>query len=185
MRFQIGQVAWIATFEARETSIECPDCAGTGRLRVMFADDSVVSIDCSACGPGYNPPTGRIRVYDRSPSAKYTTITGVEVRAKTEWRTADSYCVDDEDIFDNESDALSRAAEKAAEHDRAERDRVNHKEKDGKSWGWHAIYHRREIKSAHAKIEYHTKKLAVANLKAKEVKAIVAKSSVNIQERKS
>lgn len=178
MRYEIGQVVWIAAFEPRETSVECPDCGGTGRLRVMFADDSIVSVECAACGPGYNPPTGRIRVFDRHPVANCTTITGVAINAgKTEWRTAQSYIVKDENLFDNEADCLARAKELAAEHDRKERDRVNHKHRDGKSSGWNAIYHRREIKRAQEQIEYHTKKLAVANLKAKEAKAIVALST--------
>lgn len=172
LKYEIGQEVWVAAFEPRETSVTCPDCGGTGRLRVMFADDSIVSIDCAACGPGYNPPTGRIRVSDRRPVATRTTITGVEISdGKTEWRTGESYRVQEHNLFDNEADCLVRAREFAAEHDREERERVNRKEKDTKSWGWHAVYHRREIKSAERKIEYHTKKLAVASLKAKEAKA--------------
>jgi hypothetical protein len=173
MRFEIGQEVWITRYEPVETSVECEDCGGTGRLRVMFADDSIVSIDCANCGPGYNPPTGRKRVFDRTAVAFQTVITGVEVgRGKTEWRTAASYVVEDENIFDNEADCLARGKVLAAEADREERERVNRKEKDGKSWGWHAIYHRREIKRAQEQIEYHTKKLAVASLKAKEDKRV-------------
>lgn len=174
MKYEIGQQVWRATFDSREAFVVCPDCAGTGRLRVMFADDTVVSIECAACGPGYNPPTGRIKVYDRQPAARLTTITGVEISAgKTEWRTSDSYIVQDEDLFDNEADCLVRAQAIATEYDRAERERVNKKEKDTKTWGWNAHYHRREIKDAQRRIEYHTAKLAVASLKAKEDKALL------------
>lgn len=179
MKYEIGQQAWMACFEAQEAYIVCPDCAGTGRLRVTFADDTTVSIECSACGPGYNPPTGRIKVYDRRPVARPVTITGVEITAgKTEWRTSASYIVQEENLFDNEADCLARAKVIAVEHDLAERDRVNHKEKPGKTWGWNAHYHRREIKEAQRRIEYHTAKLAVASLKAKEDKAVAVSAGV-------
>jgi hypothetical protein len=169
VKYEIGQEVWVASFKAHEAFIVCPDCAGTGRLRVMFADDTIVSIECSVCGPGYEPPTGRIRVYDRRPLAMGTTITGVEVRdGKAEWRTGYSYSVDEVNLFDNEAECLARAAELAAEHDREERDRINHREKPTKTWSWNAQYHRREIKEAKRRLEYHTAKLAVASLKAKE-----------------
>lgn len=89
MRFEIGQQVWRATFDAMERSIECPDCGGTGRLRVLFHDDSMVSIECATCQRGYEPPTGRLTVYERRGVAYPDRIVGVEVEAnKTRWRTA-------------------------------------------------------------------------------------------------
>lgn len=58
----------------------------------------------------------------------------------------------------------------AAHADTAERARILGKEKGGRSWAWNATHHRREIKTAQERIAYHTSKLAVAALNAKEDK---------------
>lgn len=64
-KFKIGDTVWHATFGMTETWVTCPDCGGTGRLRVTFHDETQVSIECNRCGPGYEPPTGRIKCWDR------------------------------------------------------------------------------------------------------------------------
>lgn len=172
MRFEIGQQVWRATFGTRENFVTCPDCGGTGRLRVTFHDETQVSIHCQNCALGYDPPTGRIRVYDRRAEAVKTTITGMEVEGtEVQWRTADSYRVEDCDIFDNEADCLVAAQAKAEQFDLEERERVFKKEKDTRTWAWNASYHRKAIKEAQRQIEYHTSKLNAAVVKAKEDKA--------------
>jgi len=55
-----------------------------------------------------------------------------------------------------------------ADADRAEREKIATKEKDTRTWAWNASYHRRQIKDAKRQLEYHTAKLNVASLKAKE-----------------
>lgn len=172
MRFEIGQQVYRATWEAREAHVFCPDCGGTGRLRVTFHDETQVSIECRNCAAGYDPPTGYVRVYDRQPRALLSTITGVEIQGtETRWRTSESYIVDDDKLFLDEESALAKAKEIAAEHDRADREKVFQKEKDTRTWAWNATYHRRCIKDAQRQIEYHSAKLAVAVVKAKETKA--------------
>lgn len=182
MRFSIGQEVWYACWEASETRIECPDCAGQGRIRVLLPDDTIVSVDCRGCERGYLGPQGYLVAYNRAARATHTTVTGVDIRdGKSEWHTADSRYVEDENIFDNEGDALARATERAAEADKVERDRIAQKEKPTATWAWNAHYHRAEIKRAQKQIEYHTAKLNVANLKAREDKA--ARTAVNIHDR--
>lgn len=169
LRFQIGDTAWRATCEIRENHIQCPDCGGTGRLRVLFHDDTMVSIDCQNCGSGYNPPTGRIRVYDRTARAELTVITGVEVHGSTvEWRCEGCWIVEDGKLFADEASAIVAAQALAVQLDSEERERILKKEKPERTWSWNAVYHRRCIKEAQRQIEYHTKKLAAANLKARD-----------------
>jgi hypothetical protein len=169
MKYQIGQQVWRASFDISESYVTCPDCAGSGIARVMLPDDTIVSIECEGCRRGYYPPTGRISTHGRKPTARPTSITGLEMRGgKTEWQTVDSYRVDEEDLFDNEEDAFARATQIAAEHDRQERERINHKEKPLKSWAWHARYHKKCIQDAEKQIAWHTAKLAVARVKIKE-----------------
>lgn len=168
-RYEIGERAWRATFESSESFVICPDCGGSGRIRCLLHDDTMVSVDCEGCKRGYNPPTGRIHVYDRAPRAVLATITGMEItEGKVEYHTADSYRVAESEFFDSESAAMVAAVKIALQADRDERDRIAQKEKPTKTWSWHVHYHRRAIREAQKQIEYHTGKLNVASLKAKE-----------------
>lgn len=168
MKYAIGQQVWYAGWTSSPTYITCPDCAGQGRMRVMFPDDSIVSVECAGCQRGYDRPSGYHQVYDRKPEAQVCTVTGVEVSGgKTEWKTTASYSTSEDDLFDNEVDCIAASKVKAELADAEERDRVNHREKPTHTWAWNASYHRKCLKEAKRNIEYHTSKLAVANLKAK------------------
>jgi len=172
-RFQIGDIAWIAAFDAADNWLPCPDCGATGRIRVIFHDGTEVSIECGNCRAGYDPPTGRIRVFDRKPRAERVHVNGCEFGPnEMRWRLGYSdtcyRIVDDRDIFETEAAALERAKVIAAEADAAERAKVLTKEKDARTWAWNASYHRNCIKRAQKDIEYHTAKLAVAAIRAKE-----------------
>jgi len=169
MRFEIGQQVWRPSFDNEPAYITCPDCGGSGRLRVTFHDETQVSIECKNCSVGYDPPSGRIKCYNRMPRAELETITGCEIGGgKVEWRTSGTYRVDASELFDNEADCMIAAMAKAAQFDADDRQRILTKEKDTRSWAWNASYHRKCIKEAQRQIEYHTAKLNVAKVKAKE-----------------
>lgn len=173
MRFEVGQQIWVGEFSPlAPTHVTCPDCGGTGRLRVTFHDDTQVSIECRNCSLGYDPPTGRVVVYQNDAKARQAVITGVEIHGgKTRWHIDGiSGCyriVDDEDAFDTQEAALASAEQKAATYNQEQRDRVFAKEKDTRTWAWNASYHRKQIKDAQHQLEYHTSKLNVAAIKAK------------------
>lgn len=173
MRFEIGHKIWIGDFSPLSPIFEtCPDCGGTGRLRVTFHDETQVSIECRNCAVGYDPPTGQILVYRNKAEARQATVTGLEVNgAKTQWHVdscAGSYrIVDNEDAFESESDALVWAQEHAAAYELEQIAKISKQEKDTRTWAWNASYHRRCIKSAEKDIVYHAAKLAVAAVKAK------------------
>lgn len=168
-RFEIGDEVWWAAWESSEDRLTCPDCCGEGRIRCIMGDGTEVSVECETCRCGYEPSRGYVTVYTRKPMAIPTTIVGMSIEGdKIEWRTEASYIVEDERLFRTEDDAREKANEIAAEADRAERERIAHKEKPTHSWAWNATYHRREIRDAERKIEYHRSKLEVANLKARQ-----------------
>lgn len=181
-KFNIGDSVWLAAFDARDAYVPCPDCGGTGRLRVTFHDETTVSIGCANCAAGYDPPTGRIKVYDRKTQADMTTVTGLEMTGAkvtyrlggdaSHWRSAGP-----EDVFATREEALVRGQVLADEATEAERQRVFRKERDTRTWAWNASYHRGEIKRAQKSIEYHTAKLNVASVKAKEDKSSKASSA--------
>jgi hypothetical protein len=151
----------------------CPDCGGTGRLRVTFHDETQVSIACQNCAVGYDPPTGRVTIHRSEGFARTAVVSGFEnAHGKFRWHVDSAggcyRIIDDEDAFESEAPALAKARMRAAEYQHTERKRIAHKEKDTRSWAWNASYHRRCIKEAQKQIEYHTAKLNVAAIKAKE-----------------
>lgn len=172
-RFKIGDYAWLATWDTREEFVTCPDCGGTGRIRVIFHDDTQASIGCGNCAPGYDPPTGRVRIYARSPRAERVHINGMEagpdgVRWRLDYPDSRYRIADDADLFDDERAAKDYAAKKCDALDAEDRAKVQNKQKATHTWAWNASYHRREIKEAERRLAYHKAKLAVAAIKAKE-----------------
>lgn len=174
-KFNLGDKVFWATIDYTETYIECPDCGGTGRIRVIFHDDTIASIECEWCKKGFNAPTGAILKYEYLPRVRSAVITGMELIAgrKIEYRTNTSHCILEGDLFTTESEAQARSQQLVAERDREELERLNRKEKNNRSWAWHASYHRSEIKKAKERIAYHESRLNVASLKAKEVEVEV------------
>ena len=174
-RFKIGDQVWLARFESARDGVSCPDCGGTGRLRVTFHDDTTVSIECRNCSVGYDPPTGKVVCYERHPAPEPITVTGLEMNALgatyrlgggiNHWRSAG-----EEDVFSSREEAMVRAEAMAKEATEAERAQIFRKERDTRTWAWNASYHRGVIKRAQRDIEYHTAKLNVAALKAKDDK---------------
>jgi hypothetical protein len=181
MRFEIGQKIWIGEFTALAPDYEiCPDCGGTGRLRVTFHDETQVSIECQNCAPGYDPPTGRVVVYRNKARARQAVVSGFEnALGKIRWHVDSTYSgyriVDDEDAFETEEKALAWAEARSEKYEQEQRAKIATKEKDTRTWAWNASYHRRCIKEAERQIAYHTAKLSVAALKAKTAKLETSK----------
>lgn len=169
MKYAIGDTAWYGTFDSEQTFIRCPDCGGSGRLRVTFHDETQVSIPCSNCAIGFEEPSGHVVMYARAPRAQCVTILGVSISQEgVKYRTDRSYEIAESALFDTKAEAFDAARVLAQEHDDEERRRIFTKEKGTRTWAWNASYHRRCIKEAQRLIEHHTKKLSAANLHARQ-----------------
>lgn len=115
--FKIGDQVWLARFEGVVSSVECPACGGTGRLRVTFHDETQVSIDCANCARGYEPPTGRVTVHERKAIAYPCVVTGMEITAEgTEYHLSGGagYHFRSRDVFSTIEGAEARGAVLAA-----------------------------------------------------------------------
>jgi hypothetical protein len=181
-QYEIGQDIFYAAFNSYKSEyVTCPDCGGTGRLRVTFCNETTVSIPCANCAHGYDEPTGKIMVYCRKGEVIKCQISGIEisdgeVEYRAEYYTFDDQgrtfrgcrCIKEEDVFLSETEAQARADKLAADYDAEERAKIFRKEKNQRSWAWNASYHRKQIKDAERSLEYHRKKLAHAALKTKE-----------------
>jgi hypothetical protein len=169
MKYQIGDVVWHATFDSEQAYVTCPDCLGTGRLRVIMADGTAVSIECEGCRCGYDPPTGRIKVYDRRGRAESGVITGVRIDGDSiKYSISPCWCVAEANVYLTADEAKAAAVRLAAKADADERTRIATKEKPTRSWSWNATYHRRCIREKERDLAYHKAKLEVAAIRAKE-----------------
>ena len=67
--FAVGEEVWAVGHEHREEWISCPECAGTKALRLVKGNGEEIELACNYCGPGYDPPSGRVThlVYDCQP----------------------------------------------------------------------------------------------------------------------
>ena len=172
--FKIGDQVWLARFEVVASSVECPDCGVTGRLRVTFHDETQVSINCANCARGYEPPTGRVTVHERKAIAHPCVVTGMEITAEgIEYHLSGGagYHFRSRDVFSTIEGAEARGTVLAEEAKKEELARVYRKERNTRSWAWHASYHRNEIKRCQKEIERHTARLNVASLKARDERA--------------
>lgn len=168
-KYKIGDQLYYPIWTSTTSYVECPDCGGTGRIRVIFHDETVVSIECQNCRSGFNSSGGKVQVYDRTPKTRLVKIVGIGIGSNGITYKCDTHhIVKEEELFKTHEEALEVAKEKAKLANEEDLKKVQTKHDNSKSWAWNASYHRRNIKELKEKIEYHTKKLNVASLKAKE-----------------
>lgn len=171
-KFNIGDTAYLARAGQEQVWITCPECLGSGRLRVILGDDSEVSIHCVCCERGYEGSPGRIQTYAFRSTAERVTISGIEVHTrdgvvKTRY-SSNSWSIDDENLFATREEAMVRAATVVTEHAAEEKKRLGYKEKQHKSWASNVAYWRSQIRHNKEEITRYEARLAVAPKHPKE-----------------
>jgi hypothetical protein len=173
-KFQIGDVVYCARVGSKQVWITCPECLGSGRLRVILGDDSEVSIACVCCERGYEGSPGRIQTYQYVGEAVPYLITGVQVRGpeyipEVTYAIGSGSCYTKEaELFQFPDEAASRAEALVAEHEAEEKRRLGYKEKQHRTWAWNVSYWRGEIRRAKEAIARCEARLAVAPKNRKE-----------------
>lgn len=168
--YNIGDKVWWAHCESKETHPTCPDCLGSGKLTVIMGDQSKVSIDCTGCRRGYLGSVGYIIQYEWVNNPIQVEIIRVEKKlsGQYEYKTTDSYLIEEKDLFIDLVNAQERCIELTEERRLDNIKSIKMKYKDTHSWAWNATYHRKCIRDAYKNIEYHTNKLSFADKKSKE-----------------
>lgn len=167
-QFNIGDTAYVARHSPHtEVWVQCPECLGTRTMRVILATGEEHTIDCACCERGYEGSPGKILTWQAQASVGAVTITGVESRMdgdtlEVAYRYGPNFISDGCNVFATRDEAMVRAEELTAKHNEEQAKRVRCKEKDTRKWAWNISYHRKEIREAHRKIEYHTAKLNAA-----------------------
>lgn len=174
-KYNIGDKVWFARLRQEEKWDTCPDCCGQRAVTIVFGDGSSASIDCGRCYPGgIEASTGIVKRYEWSSDPVEGFILGVgKGQLQAEWtyqlESRHRYSAEESQLFQSKEDADVRAKELAEEQKKEELDRLQRrKHYDRKTWAWNASYHRKGIQNAQKDLEYHTKKLSVAKVKAKE-----------------
>jgi hypothetical protein len=162
-KFNIGDTVYMAEAGPEQVWITCPECAGSGRLRVILGDSSEVSIACVCCERGYEGSPGRIQTYRFEGNATERRITGMEVRQGQPTRYSFGYYSSEEtNLFATQEQAMERATTLAAEHAAEETKRLKYREKQHKTWAWNVSYWRSQIRHAKEEIARCEARLAVA-----------------------
>ena len=177
MKYKIGDTVWHATLEHGIEHVTCPDCCGRRTLVVTLGDDSTVSIECSTCARGYEPPRGFIERDTHTIAPTTLLITKVETKIVnaeevTLYSGPGRYRANESDLCPTIEEASVKAAALLVERDKEAAERMKRKEKDGRTWSWHVTYHRRCIKQAEKDLAYHRAKLAVSLPHVKEEKSL-------------
>ena len=178
-RFKVGDMVWHATFDAREKWVTCPHCLSHKFAKVTFGDGEEVNVDCAECAPGFDPPHGVVRIYEHEPRACLVEVMGIDInRNNSEGRYEVRYSLSDyrsgneNNVFDNESQAMEMALKLSAQWDESECQRVARKDKPSQTWSRNASYHRQALKRAQRDVEYHTRKLDAAKQHVKDEKVL-------------
>ncbi len=172
----IGDDVYIPHFTTNESyRVTCPDCGGTGQVTVIFHDGHQISIECGNCRNGFDLPTGQVTIYKKKVGAKKGKIIGIAKKENGEIEYTVEHVesgvhniVPPSSIFDDEEAATIRAQELSDKYEQDQLDKIKTKEKPTHSWASNASYHKKAIKKAEQDVAYHTAKLNVAKLKAKE-----------------
>ncbi len=173
-KYNIGDSLYCASFDSMDNYIVCPECGGTKILKVILWDGTEYIIDCRGCAGGYDPPTGYIKTYKRTPKVEIVTISGMEINRNkpVEYRIQLSSCnyqiLKEDELFVLKEDAEARAVVKAKEFEERELSEIEQKEKPTRSWAWHVHYHRKQIRDAEKTIARATDQLNAAKRHVKE-----------------
>lgn len=167
-KFNIGDEVWFACTQHGEAWVVCPDCFGKRFLTVILGDASQVTVDCTGCQVGYDPPMGKIKIYTYTPEIRKITIDGREEHKSepTEYKY-NSYSggccsAKEHQLFATEKEANLEAERLVKENKKNQQEQITRKEKPTRSWAWNATYHRNQIKEAERQLAYHKSKLAAA-----------------------
>ena len=133
--FNPGDTVWCARIQSIKEHITCDICQGQKYLTVIMGDGSQVTIDCTGCQSGYDPPKGYITTCKQEANSVCTKIDNIRINADgAEYITVEGYCGKNR-MFATKKEADLRAAELGNEYEAEQRHRLEHtKENDKRTW---------------------------------------------------
>ncbi len=166
-QFKIGDKVFMAKYDRVERWIQCPDCLGSAKVKVVLGDGTEIMLECGGCDPGgYEKSNGRIKQYDYEVQILPRIITGVKTRAtEIEYELNNFgggyYNGTPENVFANREDALTFGEQEKIKYESEVNARLLAKTKQHHTWKWNMAYHRRCIKEIERQLEYHNSKVQI------------------------
>jgi len=170
--FNIGDIVWFARTGLQPIQEPCPVCFGNKIVVIILGNGDEVTIPCSYCAPGMEPPLGVVIRYHMEPATERVTITGREIREgeKIEVTYYGPGCrvYRSNTVFETEVEALAESAKLCAEEIKDRETRSEYIKKDKiKSFAWNAGYHLTEARRLRESIAYHERMAVICKAKAK------------------
>lgn len=163
---EIGQQVFVAhAYSHAKVWAPCPVCYGKLAVTLELGNGERVSIQCDACGLGFEGPQGRVREYRAASGVRAAVVDGVQVQ-NNGWRIIVAHAGSEiwgETVFATEAEAEARRVVMHAEVEKdAEHRCMQQREYKRKKPTWLVRYHREQIKRAEKDLAWHRAKLPEA-----------------------
>ena len=158
--FEIGHTYWLPRHHAEQVTIPCPACKGTRVITITYGDEQV-SVDCEACGLGFDGPKGTIAEYDFAPHAEKFTVAGAAGLYGDRWsvKATDGRIADFDNLCETEVAALAVSAVKCAAQHESNMQSRQHRRSSAKRASWTVRYHKGCIADLEQQIAWHTARI--------------------------
>lgn len=172
--YNIGDTPWYAGQDYVERKVVCPDCLDQKYLTVILGDGSQVTIPCTTCSIGYDPPRGFIIYHEASTAVRQVKICHIELsddEVKYGHSGSSAYCyrtAAPDELFDTREEAMVKAEEIAERLNKEEDEKIRRKKDSNRSWAWHVTYYRNQIRDYKKTIAFAQQQLNAAEERAKK-----------------
>ena len=170
-KYKVGDKVWLASYRREEARKPCPICFIAREVTLILGNGDEVTLPCSYCAPGYNPPAGFVTEYEMVVGPKPYRITEVRTVQGLEVETveymAGCYCLSAENTFETEEAAIERSEELRKKEVERQENRIEFLKKDKKkSFAWNAGYHLREAKRNRKDMERHERQAVLCKARS-------------------
>jgi hypothetical protein len=177
-KFGVMAEVWFASTTQERESIRCPDCGGSGNIRVLLFDGTELKIECQRCTRGWLGPDGLSHYQCHRPDPKQGLVVSVSQNMHQVEYTVETmgqsgtlrYCMAEDRVFPSQLLAMEASEQMALRENVIQKAGAERKFNDTKSWAWHVSYHRKQIANLERELARHREKLNAATVKAKEEK---------------
>lgn len=175
MSAKVGDTIYVVRGGSTGATRPCRVCNGDRCVTLILGNGDHVALDCEYCGIGREAPTGRETFYEWHAAAVPYSVTGIETISTPSgdtirYRSGAENCYsvfDAKDCFPSAEAAAARCAELDAENEAEQERKMRAKEKQNKTYAWHAGYHLREAERSRKQAAYHERKAVLMKEQAR------------------